>query len=258
MSIGRGSAQVLLEPGRWWCGRGPSPSAPGRSVRSGLHSMSISQMRWPFRRRSALASGCWLGSPRRSRSGSFRLTWSVGSPTPTTACTRSLLAVNRAPTVMAQFATVVDAARPTLERRWIGCCTRVFVDLDRFKAINDQHGHVVGDELLRGVAGRLRAALRRDDLIGRVGGDDFLIVCPNIGGSGEATHLAERLACALYREPPIIADIERRVSIGVAWSTGQEPSAEALVARQHPHGNQAQNLNRGAGEPRGGAPAGGL
>jgi diguanylate cyclase (GGDEF)-like protein len=100
----------------------------------------------------------------------------------------------------------------------------MFIDLDQFKAINDQHGHAVGDELLRRVASRLRTALRGDDLVGRIGGGEFLVMCPSIGGSGAAIQLAERLARAIRRERPIMSDLEPRVSIGVAWSKGQEPT----------------------------------
>lgn len=124
----------------------------------------------------------------------------------------------------------------------------MFVDLDQFKAINDQHGHVVGDELLRRVASRLRAALRGDDLVGRIGGDEFLVMCPNIGGPGEAIQLAERLADAIRRDRPLLSDIEPRVSIGVAWSKGHEPGAEALVVQADRA--MYESKNEAAGRPR--------
>lgn len=107
----------------------------------------------------------------------------------------------------------------------------MFADVDHLKAINDRDGHPVGDELLRSVAARLRAALRGNDLIGRIGGDEFLVVCPDIGGAGPAIKLAKRLARAVRRGGPVISVIEPRVSIGVAWSKGQDISAEALVAQ---------------------------
>jgi diguanylate cyclase (GGDEF)-like protein/PAS domain S-box-containing protein len=106
----------------------------------------------------------------------------------------------------------------------------MFVDVDGFKAVNDRFGHAAGDELLRAVAARLRGALRGEDLIGRMGGDEFLIVCPDIGGPENATAMVERLTAG----GPVTAagaEIAVEVSIGVAWSRGEELDAESIVAR---------------------------
>jgi diguanylate cyclase (GGDEF)-like protein/PAS domain S-box-containing protein len=135
----------------------------------------------------------------------------------------------------------------------VGDLAVMFVDLDHFKATNDHHGHAVGDELLRWVAGQLGAALRRDDLIGRIGGDEFLVMCPDLGDSGEALHLAERLAQAVSQGQLTMSDIEPRVSIGVACSRGRQTTAEALVARA----DQAmyESKSQAAGRPRLAAPS---
>ena len=58
----------------------------------------------------------------------------------------------------------------------------MFVDLDRFKELNDRYGHAAGDELLRIIGGRLRETVRGEDLVGRIGGDEFLVMCPDVGG----------------------------------------------------------------------------
>jgi diguanylate cyclase (GGDEF)-like protein/PAS domain S-box-containing protein len=106
----------------------------------------------------------------------------------------------------------------------------LFVDLDDFKQVNDEHGHAVGDDLLRRVAERLRAAVRERDLVGRIGGDEFLVVCPEIGGHDPAVGLAERIA-ELLRADVALSAGGHQASIGVAWSTGEVIDAETLIAR---------------------------
>jgi diguanylate cyclase (GGDEF)-like protein/PAS domain S-box-containing protein len=108
----------------------------------------------------------------------------------------------------------------------------VFVDVDLFKAINDQHGHAVGDQLLSEVARRLQSGVRDRDMVGRIGGDEFLIVCPEIGGPEEAMKLARRLAETQRLDVSSAEDaLHVQVSIGVAWSSGEGVDADALVAQ---------------------------
>jgi diguanylate cyclase (GGDEF)-like protein len=72
----------------------------------------------------------------------------------------------------------------------------VMVDIDFFKRVNDDHGHLIGDEVLRQVAGALQQALRKNDTLGRFGGEEFLLVLPGIG-DGEARVVAERCRVAV-------------------------------------------------------------
>jgi diguanylate cyclase (GGDEF)-like protein len=73
----------------------------------------------------------------------------------------------------------------------------LFLDLDRFKQINDTLGHTAGDRFLQAVAGRLEACLRRIDTVARQGGDEFVILLPGFQGSEAVTRVAEKLLAAL-------------------------------------------------------------
>ena len=93
----------------------------------------------------------------------------------------------------------------------------LFVDLDHFKVVNDLHGHAAGDELLRILADRLRGAVRPEDTVGRVGGDEFVVVCEELSEPSEAIRIAERLQEALSG-PALLGTVEISVmaSVGIA------------------------------------------
>lgn len=99
----------------------------------------------------------------------------------------------------------------------------LFLDLDRFKGVNDSYGHEVGDELLVAVARRLSEVVRGEDLLARVGGDEFVAVCRDVTNARHAESIADRLALALGA--PIFLSGERQfsatASIGVALADGQ-------------------------------------
>ena len=94
-----------------------------------------------------------------------------------------------------------------------------FVDLDRFKAVNDTFGHRVGDEVLVAVAGRLSGVLRPGDTLARLSGDEFVVVCEDVDGPAQADMIVGRLGAALAR-PLALCGAEVRVSasIGVAFT----------------------------------------
>jgi diguanylate cyclase (GGDEF)-like protein len=102
----------------------------------------------------------------------------------------------------------------------------LFLDLDRFKEVNDTYGHQVGDQLLIAVAERLTGLLRPGDSLARLSGDEFVILCENLADTSEADPIAVRLSAALS-EPFNLAGIEVSVSasIGIAFTGegGDEP-----------------------------------
>lgn len=107
----------------------------------------------------------------------------------------------------------------------------LFCDLDGFKAVNDRLGHEMGDEVLRGVAGRWSSQLRAHDVLGRWGGDEFLVICPDVKGLDQVTLIAERLLTALS-DPIYLAGGHAQLgtSIGVALHDGVE-GIDDLIAR---------------------------
>jgi diguanylate cyclase (GGDEF)-like protein/PAS domain S-box-containing protein len=106
----------------------------------------------------------------------------------------------------------------------------LFVDLDGFKAVNDHLGHVIGDSVLREVAGRLRESVRATDVVGRFGGDEFVVICPE-SDADAATIVADRIRESIAeRLDGVPAQYRVTASIGVAlWDpTGSGVEADEL------------------------------
>lgn len=117
--------------------------------------------------------------------------------------------------------------------RYGGVLTLAVVDLDDFKAINDRHGHLVGDAALRLVAGVVRRHLDSEDLFGRFGGDEFLIACSD-QAPDEVVALLDRIRRAVEteatRHEPPLPDLS--LSMGVAHAADENDYvATALFAR---------------------------
>lgn len=110
----------------------------------------------------------------------------------------------------------------------------VFLDLDRFKAVNDRLGHVCGDVVLAEVGRRLAACTRPRDVLGRIGGDEFVIVCRDLDPTDAdraATAIAERARCALREGFTWNGELlEVTASIGVAVSDDRSTSDSLLAA----------------------------
>ena len=96
----------------------------------------------------------------------------------------------------------------------------LFIDLDRFKVVNDSLGHLVGDELLKSVGSKLQASLHKKDTVARFGGDEFVILLEDLKDVGEAIKVAQRIQKQL-KQPFKLADYEvfTEVSIGIILST---------------------------------------
>lgn len=101
-----------------------------------------------------------------------------------------------------------------------GALCVLYIDLDRFKPVNDSLGHQSGDELLVAVARRLRAAVRKTDIVARIGGDEFAIMLREQVSREFACSVAEKLLCALQREFRIGP---HRVRIGASIGLAFQP-----------------------------------
>jgi len=117
-----------------------------------------------------------------------------------------------------------------MSRRRAPTITVLFVDLDGFKAVNDRLGHAVGDEVLRLVAGRIVDALRAEDLVARIGGDEFVAVCLDVDDDVVA-ELAARLISVVAEPVPVLGGAELAkvgASVGVARKHKRESIGETI------------------------------
>jgi diguanylate cyclase (GGDEF)-like protein/PAS domain S-box-containing protein len=127
---------------------------------------------------------------------------------------------------------LMDRTRQALARlhRSTGVVALLFVDLDRFKAVNDNFGHEVGDRLLVAASQRLAEMMRETDTVARLGGDEFVILGEEIEGDAEALALAERVLATLA-EPFVVGTVEVSVpaSVGVSVSHDPEVDPESML-----------------------------
>ena len=156
------------------------------------------------------------------------------------------LAVRDALTGLANRTLLEERLRASLARdARTGASTGVlFLDLDGFKAVNDEHGHAVGDAVLCAVAARLSATVRPSDTVGRLGGDEFVVLVEGAAHASLAA-LVDRLRRALRQ--PISIDglhLDVGVSIGVAVADRGEGAAGQLFAEAD---RQMYKVKRGGG-----------
>ncbi|TFC88005.1 phosphodiesterase [Cryobacterium sinapicolor] len=122
----------------------------------------------------------------------------------------------------------------------------LFIDLDRFKFVNDSLGHHAGDAVLTEVAIRLRQSIRASDTVSRIGGDEFVVICPDVGGSEDVHRIADSIQASIAR-PIMIGDQIASVdaSIGIAFGLGHD-DAEVLLR----NADQAMYLAKDRGRAR--------
>jgi diguanylate cyclase (GGDEF)-like protein len=127
------------------------------------------------------------------------------------------------------FFKQLDALRATNVEASLGPAV-LFADLDGFKAVNDTHGHGVGDAVLTVVARRLEGAIRPGDVIARVGGDEFAVLCVDLADQGDALAVADRLIEAVSRPIQVggvVVDVG--LSIGIAFRHPAAAPGRGLV-----------------------------
>jgi diguanylate cyclase (GGDEF)-like protein/PAS domain S-box-containing protein len=158
----------------------------------------------------------------------------------------TLLAVTDSLTGLPNRAVLMDRLADALAaaQRGHGDAGVVFVDLDGFKAVNDNLGHDVGDELLRQVAGRLSAAIRTGDTAARIGGDEFVVLCERIGDLEGVREVADRI-CRYLSGCFLVAGHNLWISASVGVTLGNGLSPREVLGRADEAMYRAKRQGRG-------------
>ncbi len=123
----------------------------------------------------------------------------------------------------------LDTAVARLDRN-PGIAAVMMLDLDRFKVVNDSLGHDAGDEMLTEVADRIRSAVRVGDTVGRVGGDEFVVVAEDFDDTSDVVFLADRIIEAVSAPLELLGlDLHPSASVGIAVATDSSASADKLL-----------------------------
>jgi diguanylate cyclase (GGDEF)-like protein len=143
--------------------------------------------------------------------------------------------------LLTTLATEIE--RATRHHKWLSVA---FIDIDRFKPINDTYGHHAGDGVLRQIANLISDNIRTSDLFGRYGGEEFMLILPETTPE-EATVLAEHLRGLVMEHPLLIPDqapVRVTISIGVAGDVGSQLQADRLVDQADGAMYAAKSLGR--------------
>jgi diguanylate cyclase (GGDEF)-like protein/PAS domain S-box-containing protein len=117
-------------------------------------------------------------------------------------------------------------------RRRDGQCAVLFIDLDRFKVINDSLGHEAGDQLLREMSARLSRCMRKSDMVARLGGDEFVVLLDDSNDSAAASEVAKKILAAIM-EPVEIMGQECRVTASIGIARYPDDARDALTLMKH-------------------------
>ena len=117
----------------------------------------------------------------------------------------------------------------------------IMADIDNFKSVNDRRGHLTGDEVLKEIARRFRSIIRAYDVVGRYGGEEFLIILPDTNLE-QAWHFAERVRMTVKEQP--VADVWVTVSLGVACFEEADQNIDDVIKRADDALYRAKNAGR--------------
>jgi diguanylate cyclase (GGDEF)-like protein len=108
----------------------------------------------------------------------------------------------------------------------------IFLDLDRFKQVNDVHGHAAGDDVLVTVGQRIRSSLRQGDSVARLGGDEFVVLLPQVRSREGADRVANKLIAEIEKPIPIPgAHVSISASVGIHLFPTDDEDADVVVTR---------------------------
>ena len=130
----------------------------------------------------------------------------------------------------ALFLARLQSAVDRLKRHPHQAAAVLFIDIDDFKVVNDCYGHAIGDLLIKEVSNRLRACMRGDGTIARMGGDEFTVLVEDVTDPSDAVRVAERIQSSLTR-PFLLEKLEifKSASIGIALASSETPATEAVL-----------------------------
>lgn len=132
------------------------------------------------------------------------------------------------------------------QQRTDGDSALLYLDVDRFKVINDSLGHLAGDAFLQAIASRLRACVRAPDVVARLAGDEFAILLDAVGTPAEAEQVASRVLAALHQPLTVGGrELEPSASVGVALGSGGRQRADGLLRDADRALYRAKELGRG-------------